>query len=54
LPAQHGVEVEVDVPGVPHTTHRFELLQRVLASLQTAPLQQGCPAPPQATQVLVL
>jgi hypothetical protein len=43
--------VDVDVPGVPHTTHRFELLQRVPASLQVEPAQQGWPAPPHATQV---
>lgn len=51
LPAQHGVPVDVEVPGLPHTAHKFELLQMVPASLQTEPAQQGWPAPPQATQV---
>lgn len=42
------------MPGVPQTTHKLELLQRVFASLQTEPLQQGCPAPPQVMQVPLL
>jgi hypothetical protein len=56
LPAQHGlaVELDVDVPGVPQTAHRFELLQIVFAAVQVEPVQQGCPAPPHGTQVLEL
>jgi hypothetical protein len=41
LPAQHGDAVEVDVPGVPQTTHRLELLQMVFAAVQVDEAQQG-------------
>ena len=51
LPAQHGEPVEVDVPGVPQTAHRLELLQMVPAAVQVDEAQQGCPAPPHPTQV---
>jgi hypothetical protein len=56
LPGQHGlpVELDVDVPGVPQTAHRFELLQIVFAAVQVEPVQQGCPTPPHGTQVLEL
>ncbi len=54
LPGQHGAAVVVVVPGVPQTTHRFELLHTMFAAVQTEPVQHGCPAPPQATHVLVL
>jgi hypothetical protein len=54
LPAQQGDAVEVEVPAVPQTTQRFELLQMVLAAVQVLPVQQGWPAPPQGTQVLPL
>jgi hypothetical protein len=54
LPAQQGVpdDDELDVPGLPHTTQRLELLQRVFAAEHLLPGQQGCPAPPHGTQVL--
>jgi len=54
LPAQQGVPAEgdADVPGLPQTTHKFELLQSVPAAEHLLPAQQGCPAPPQGTQVL--
>jgi hypothetical protein len=53
LPGQHGVPDEGDdeVPGLPHTTQRLELLQTVPASEHLLPAQQGCPGPPQGTQV---
>jgi hypothetical protein len=41
LPAQQGEAVEVEVPGVPQTTHRFELLQTVPASVHVLLAQQG-------------
>lgn len=54
LPAQQGEAVELVVPGVPQLWQRFELLQRVLAAVQVLPVQQVWPAPPHATQVLLL
>ncbi len=42
----------MDVPGLPQTTQRLELLQVVPASEHLLPGQQGWPAPPQGTQVL--
>jgi len=54
LPPQQGepVEGDEDVPGLPQTTHRLELLQMVPASAHLLPGQQGWPALPQGTQVL--
>jgi hypothetical protein len=56
LPPQQGAPDpgDVDVPGLPQTTQRLELLHTVLASEHLLPVQQGCPAPPQGTQVLVV
>ncbi len=54
LPAQQGDDDDGVADGVPHTTHRFELLQIVLAAVQVLPEQQGWPAPPQGTQVAEL
>ena len=51
LPAQQGCAAEIEGLGVPQTTHRFELLQIVLASMHVLLAQHGCPAPPQGTQV---
>ena len=47
-------EGDPDVPGLPQTTQRFELLQSVLAAEHLLPAQHGCPAPPQGTQVLAV
>jgi hypothetical protein len=52
LPAQHGVAVDEEVPGVPHTVQR-ELLQMLFASLHVLLAQQGPPAAPHARHILV-
>jgi hypothetical protein len=53
LPLQQGepAEGDAEVPGLPHTTQRPELLQMVPESEHLLPAQQGWPGPPHGTQV---
>jgi hypothetical protein len=53
LPLQQGVpdEGDVEMPGLPQTTQSFEALHSVFSAVHWLLAQQGCPAPPQGTQV---